>query len=110
MSKLLVFAVLSSLIGLNSYADVLPPKEATKICRAKALKSAHFISESSQPFIVSYIASSVAEISTPITFEFTTRASKSAGIDDALFTVQAYAYPDGSCLIGSVTNNIAGND
>jgi hypothetical protein len=48
----------------------------------------------------------VAEISTPIVYKYRYR-----GIDDPIVTVEAYAYPDnGSCVIGSITNHIAGND
>lgn len=92
-------------VGL-AHAEVLTPKEANAICRAKALRAAHFIMESDKPFYVSYQASKVAEISTGIVYEF-----KYAGIEDAVVTVQAFAYPDNQyCLIGQITNNLAGND
>lgn len=110
MTKIFATALLISLTTLTAQADVLPPKTANKICRAKALKAAHFIADSSTPFLVTYKASEVAEISTPITFSFTTRAAVQAGIDESLYTVHAYAYPDGTCLIGAILNDIAGND
>jgi hypothetical protein len=110
MFKMLVYPILMSVVTISAQADVLPPKAADKICRDKALKAAHFIAESSKRFIVSYVASNVAEISTPITYDFTYQSAKNAGIEDSLFTVHAYAYPDGSCLVGSITNNVAGND
>jgi hypothetical protein len=98
--------VVSSLVAAGAHAAPLAPKAADVICRKKALAAAHFIAEANKPFVGTYKASKVAEISTPIRYEFTY-----PGISEVLFTVDAYAYPDDkSCTIGSVVNNIAGND
>jgi hypothetical protein len=106
MKNILSFLVLNLALMGTAQADALSPSEADSICRAKALKAAHFLAESNRKFILNFRASDVAEISTPITYEL--RYSRAT---EALYTVVAFAYPDNrTCLIGSVTNNIAGND
>ena len=110
MKLMIIAAALGTILGMNlatvARADVLPPAKANEICRAKALKAAHFIMETPKKFVVTYKASDIAEISTPITYEFYYK-----GINDSIVTVHAYAYPDDqSCLIGVISNNIAGND
>jgi hypothetical protein len=106
--KKICLALSLNLLGLaGARADVLSPAEANAICHQKALRAAHFIAESNRKFFVTYKAATVAEISTAITYNFRyDRAST-----QAIYTVVAYAYPDDrSCTIGSITNNIAGND
>jgi hypothetical protein len=106
VKTLTLLSTLMLTLGLSAQAAPLAPKQANAICRAKALRAAHFIAESNRKFLVSYKASDVYEISTPITYEF-----RVAGLDDAIVTVTAFAYPDDrSCTIGSIVNNIAGND
>lgn len=104
--KMFLVLMTFTLTSLPSYASVLPPKQADAICHKKALRAAHFISETSGDFFVSYHASDVAEISTPITYEFHYN-----GIDEPIVTVYAYAYPnDRTCTLGTIRNNLAGND
>ncbi|MGZ3693509.1 MAG: hypothetical protein ACXWQO_04915 [Bdellovibrionota bacterium] len=106
MKNIFAVVVLNLLALSAANANVLPPSEADAICHKKAVRSARFLAETRRNFLVSYKAADVAEISTQITYEF-----HNPGLDEALFTVVAYAYPDTkSCLIGSITNNIAGND
>lgn len=89
-----------------TWAEALPPVQADAICHVKALRAAHFVMEFDKKFLISYKTGRVAEISTPIVYKYRYR-----GIDDPIVTVEAYAYPDnGSCVIGSITNHIAGND
>jgi hypothetical protein len=92
--------------AMNASAAVLTTEQADAICHRDAVAAAHFITKSERPFLVSAKAAQEAEISTPITYEF--RYEKGA---EALVTVVAYAYPDDkSCTLGTITNNIAGND
>lgn len=105
MKKLLLTALLLP-FSLSAQAELLTPKEADAICRAKAVRAARFISGSKVKYQVSYKAADVYEISTPITYDFHV-----PGIEDSIITVHAYAYPeDRSCLLGSIVNNVAGND
>jgi len=106
MKKLsLIFTLMLSL-NASAQAGALTPEEANAICRVKAKRAARFISESNRKLLVSYQVSDVYEISTPITYEF-----RLPGLEEAIYTVHAYAYPsDRTCIIGSILNNIAGND
>ena len=108
MKTMLAFLILPLAITTAAYAQVLPASAADAVCHQKALRAAHFLSESSRPFLINYQAGRQAEISTMITYYYSYKASKML---ETLYTVVAYAYPDdGSCMIGSVTNNTAGND
>lgn len=106
MKKLIALSTLMFTLALSAQAAPLAPKEANAICRAKAVAAARFIFPSKRKFLVSYKASDTYEISTPISYEF-----RVAGLDEAVVTVTAFAYPeDRSCELGSIVNNIAGND
>ena len=106
MKTALATLALTLIFQTAARADVLAPAEADAICHAKALRAAHFLAESNRPLIATFVTGKIAEISTPITYQFRYR-----GVSEAQYTVVAYAYPDDrSCTIGSVTNNIAGND
>lgn len=106
MKKIALLTTLFLSTALSAKAELLKPREADAICRAKAVRAAQFIMEKKQKFSVKYKAADIYEISTPITYEFYV-----PGIVDSLVTVHAYAYPDDhSCTIGVISNNLAGND
>ena len=108
MKTIIALLSLNLVFAFSAQADVLPPAEADAICHAKALNAAHFLAETNKKFIVTYVAATEAEISTMITYQYRFEGST---VPDAVYTVVAYAYPDDkSCTIGSVTNDVAGND
>jgi len=106
MKKIALLTALFLAPAFSAHAELLKPREADAICRAKAARAAHFIADTKQKYTVKYKAANVYEISTAITYDFFVR-----GLDEAVITVHAYAYPeDRSCTIGVITNNLAGND
>ena len=106
MNKLTFILTLSLLFPIAGKADVLPSREADAICRAEAVRAVRFMGGHLRQLAVTFKSADVAEISTAIVYEFYHRESKNLH-----YTVVAYAYPDDrSCFLGSVTNNIAGND
>ena len=109
MNKLKIAMALSTNLFLMhaAQADMMSLKDADQICRKKALAGAHYLAETQRPMVVSVkLGSPYAEISTVLKYDY--KFSNSA---DELYTVIAYAYPDDhSCTIGSITDNVAGND
>jgi hypothetical protein len=104
--SLIVFSGCLSL-SLISNADCLNLQQADKICQGDAVNAAHFILKTDKKFYVSSKTSETCEISTPIQYEFRTSSGQD---DETVVTVKAYAYPEGSCELGSIVNNLSGND